>query len=288
MQLRMGALQMNSGEDREANIAQALTLIEAAVAKGANFAALPEYFNFLGRPDRVLEHAEPIPGPTTEVMAAAARRHGIWLHCGSIAERIAGQQRHYNTSVILDPSGRIVARYRKIHLFDVNAGGTTYRESATMEPGQDVVVVDTPWGLMGLAICYDLRFGELHRALTLAGAQLLFQPSAFTLYTGKDHWEVLLRARAIENQVYVVAPAQIFKHPPGNACFGSALIVDPWGTVVARAPEQTCAVVADIDYAWLNEVRTKVPALQHRRADLYRIPPLPEQTVTEPAKDQAT
>lgn len=269
MPLRLAVVQMNSGEDKAANLEQALRLIDEAAGKGANFVALPENFNFLGRGELVRANAEPIPGPTIEQLADRARRHGIWVHGGSIPERIPGEERYCNTSVVLDPAGRIVARYRKIHLFDVEAGGRVYRESAAVAPGDEVVAFDSPWGRMGLCICYDLRFGELHRALALAGAQVIFQPAAFTLYTGKDHWEVLLRARAIENQVYVAAPAQIFQHPPGNACFGSAMIVDPWGTVIARAPERVGTVVAEIDFEWLREVRARLPALQHRRPDVY-------------------
>jgi predicted amidohydrolase len=269
--LRLGVLQMNSGEEKEANLKQAVGLIEEAVAKGANFVALPEYFNFLGRGELVPANAEPIPGPTIDLMAEQARRHGIWLHCGSIPEKVPGENRHCNTTVVINPEGEIVAKYQKIHLFDVQAGGTVYRESASVAPGDKAVVFDTPWGVMGLTICYDLRFGELHRALSLAGAQLIFQPAAFTLYTGKDHWEVLLRARAIENEVFVAAPAQIFKHPPGNACFGSAMIIDPWGTVIARAPEKTCAVVTEIDFAWLKEVREKIPVWDHRRPETYKV-----------------
>lgn len=269
MKLQLGVVQMNSGEDKSLNLDQALALIDEAVRKGANFVALPEYFNFLGRSELVPEYAETIPGPTTEALAAAARRHGIWLHGGSMPERIPAEKRHCNTTVVFDPNGNIVAKYQKIHLFDVEAGGTVYRESAAVAPGDAPVVFDTPWGRMGLAICYDLRFGELHRALALAGAKLIFQPAAFTLYTGKDHWEVLLRARAIENEVYVAAPAQIFKHPPGNACFGSAMIVDPWGTVLSRAPERIGAIVTEIDFAWLEEVREKIPVHKHRRPDVY-------------------
>lgn len=269
MTLKLGVIQMNSGEDKAANLAQAEGLIEEAISKGANFVALPEYFNFLGRTELVRASAEPIPGPTIQRMMTVARKHRIWLHCGSIPEAIPEENRYFNTSVVLDPDGNIVARYRKIHLFDAEAGGTTYRESAAVAPGDRMVAFDTPWGRMGLTICYDLRFGELHRSLALAGARVIFQPAAFTLYTGKDHWETLLRARAIENQVYVAAPSQIFKHPPGNACIGNAMIVDPWGTVIARAPERLCAVVAEIDFEWLDEVRTKIPVYRHRRSEIY-------------------
>ncbi len=274
MHLRLGIVQMNSGEDKAANLAQAAALIAEAADRGAQFVALPEYFSFLGRPGRVQENAELIPGPTITAMADLARRHGLWLHCGSIPERAADGQLYSNTTVVLNPRGQIAAQYRKIHLFDVEAGGTTYRESATVAPGEEAVIFDTPWGRMGLTICYDLRFAELHRALALAGAQVIFQPAAFTLYTGKDHWEVLLRARAIENQVFVAAPAQIFQHPPGNHTFGSAMIIDPWGTVIARAPERTCVVVTDLDFDWLQTVRAKIPALQHRRPDLYAQAPV--------------
>lgn len=269
MKLVLAVVQMNSGEDKRANLDQAIGLIDEAVGRGANFVALPEYFNFLGRGELVPENAEPIPGPTTAALGAAARRHGIWIHGGSMPQRLDAGQRYCNTTVVINPQGEIVAKYQKIHLFDVEAGGTTYQESASVAPGDEPVVFDTPWGRMGLTICYDLRFGELHRALTQAGARLIFQPAAFTLYTGKDHWEVLLRARAIENQVFVAAPAQIFKHPPGNATFGSAMIIDPWGTVVARASERVGMVISEIDFSWMDEVRSKIPVHKHRRPDVY-------------------
>lgn len=267
--VRVAAIQMNSRDDKAANLEQAEALVAQAAAGGAQLAALPETFNFMGTEPAIRAAAEPIPGPTSERVGQLARRLGIWLNSGSMAEAVPAQQQYFNTSLLFNPAGEIVATYRKVHLFDVEAGGDTYRESDAVAPGAAVVTAETPWGTVGLSICYDLRFPELYRALALRGARILFTPAAFTLATGKDHWEVLQRARAIENQAFVVAPAQIGVHPPGRPCYGSAMIVDPWGTVLARAPEQPAVVLADLDLAYLERVRTKLPALRHRRPEVY-------------------
>lgn len=268
--LRVAAIQMNSREDKEWNIQRAEVLIDRAAALGARLVALPEYFNYLGPGEGVKPNAEPIPGPTIERLAAKARQHALVLHCGSIPERVPDSDRSANTSVVLGPDGGILGIYRKIHLFDVEVGGQpAYRESDSIVPGKEAVVVDTPVARLGLTICYDLRFPELFRTLTLQGAEIILTPAAFTLYTGKDHWEVLQRARAIENQVFIVAPAQFGNHAPNRSCYGNAMIVDPWGTVLARAPEEDTVVVADLDFDYRARVQEKLPSLRHRRPGVY-------------------
>lgn len=270
MPFRVAACQMNSRENKAANLETAGRLIDRAAELGADLVGLPEYFNILGTPEDILDGAEPIPGPTTEWLQEKARLHGMWVHGGSLPALVPGKEKCYNTSLVIDPEGQIVARYNKIHLFDIEVRGqVSANESATVEPGDELVTFETEYGHFGLTICYDLRFPELYRALTLAGARLIFSPAAFTLYTGKDHWEVLIRARAIENQVFMVAPAQIGAHRPNKLCFGSAMIVNPWGTILARAPEEETVIVADIDYAYQDKVRRELPALVHRRPEVY-------------------
>ncbi|CAN5320600.1 carbon-nitrogen hydrolase family protein [soil metagenome] len=273
MTVRFGAVQMNTVDDKERNVERAVELIGRAAAAGAHVVGLPENFNFLGPLSEQRANAEPIPGPTTERMRAAAAEHGIHLLAGSILEvpdnpDAAG--RVYNTSVLFGPDGGEIARYRKVHLFDIEVGDrVSSRESDIMLPGGDLVVASAPGGPIGLTICFDLRFPELYRSLALRGARVVFCPAAFTLYTGKDHWELLLRARAVENAMYVVAPAQIGAYPPDGRTFGSAMIVDPWGTVIARAPEHDSVVVAEVDEAWQDEVRKSIPSLTVRRPDVY-------------------
>ncbi|MBI2457129.1 MAG: carbon-nitrogen hydrolase family protein [candidate division NC10 bacterium] len=267
--MRVALVQMNSRDDREANVREASRLLEAAAAEGADLAALPELFTYLGPGSEHPRVAEPIPGPTTERLSALAARHRMFILGGSILERVPGESRFSNTSTLFDRAGNLIARYRKLHLFDVDlAGHAPYRESATMAPGGEVVTADTEFGRAGLSICYDLRFPELYRALAARGAEILFVPAAFTLHTGKDHWEVLLRARAIENQVYVVAPAQVGAHPPGRECYGNSLVADPWGSVIARAPNRVGVTLATLDLAYLKQVRLELPALAHRRREL--------------------
>lgn len=266
---RVAAVQMNSRDHKEQNLATAERLITAAAAAGAQLVALPEFFNCLTHAEGLRQAAEPIPGPTVERLAALARRLSIWIHGGSIGERVEGQHAIHNTTVLINPDGQVTARYRKIHLFDVEAGGQVYRESDSVAPGDGVVVAETPWAPVGLSICYDIRFPDLFQAMTARGARVIFTPAAFTLATGKDHWEVLQRARAIENQVFVVAPAQIGEHLPGKACYGNAMIVDPWGTVLARAGEQETFVMAELDLDYQDRVRSKLPCLRHRRPEVY-------------------
>ncbi len=270
MSFRIAACQMNSQDNKAANLAQAEQLIDEAAALGANLVALPEMFNLLSTNKDLLAGAEDVPGPSSTLLRDKARQHGIYIHGGSILEAVPDHNKVWNTSLVFDPEGEIIARYHKIHLFDIQIEGkVSYQESETVVAGNEMVTFESEHGQFGLTICYDLRFPELYRALTLAGAQVIFQPAAFTLYTGKDHWETLIRARAIENQVYMVSPSQIGTHPPKQACFGNSMIVDPWGTVVARAPERVCVITADIDYQSQETIRAELPALQHRRPEVY-------------------
>lgn len=269
--LRVAAVQLNSGADKARNIADGIALVEQAAARGATFVALPEVWTYMGPSDANRDMAEPIPGETVERMADVARRERIWLHCGSILERAEGEPRVFNTSVVLDPDGNIVGRYRKIHLFDIDIdGAVSFQESATVAPGDEIVTVDIGGVTLGLAICYDLRFPELFRLLALQGAEIITLPAAFTQYTGKDHWEVLLRARAIENQVFMVAPAEYGKHPGGSTTWGRSMIVDPWGTVLATAADGPGVIVSDCDLNTLERIRREVPSLANRRPGAYR------------------
>ncbi len=271
--LRIGLVQMNSRSDKAENLAVAEQLVTEAAQQGAELVALPEYVNFLGPRELHDANAEPIPGPTTERFAALARRLGIYLLGGSILERSEIPGKFYNTSVLFAPDGSILAIYRKIHLFDVDlTGNVTSNESATILPGDRIVTAEVAGHTVGLTICYDLRFPELYRLLALAGAELILVPAAFTLYTGKDHWHVLLRARAIENQCYVAAPAQIGPHDPGQQCYGHALVADPWGTVIAEATNRVGVVVTTLDFAYLREVRQQLPSLANRRPEVYAQP----------------
>jgi len=270
--LRVGLVQMNSRSDKEANLATAERLIDEAAERGARLVGLPEYVSYLGPKDQHEENAESIPGPTTERFAAKARQHGIYLLGGSILERSDTPGKYYNTSTFYNPDGAIQAIYRKIHLFDIDiTGNVSANESASILPGERVVTVQMDGHTVGLTICYDLRFPELYRLLALEGAEVLFVPAAFTLFTGKDHWHTLLRARAIENQCYVLAPAQIGPHDPNAQCYGHALVADPWGTVTADAPNHDGVVITDIDFAYLRQVRTQVPSLANRRPAAYEM-----------------
>jgi predicted amidohydrolase len=269
--VRVGLVQMNSRSDKEANLSTSERLIDEAAEKGARLVGLPEYVSYLGPKDLHEENAEPIPGPTTERFAAKARQHGIYLLGGSILERSETPGMYFNTSTFFNPDGELQATYRKIHLFDIEiSGNVSANESATILPGDRVVTVEMDGHTIGLSICYDLRFPELYRMLALDGAEVLFVPAAFTLYTGKDHWHTLLRARAIENQCYVLAPAQIGPHDPHAQCYGRALVADPWGTVIADAPNHEGVVIADIDFSYLRQVRAQVPSLANRRPNAYQ------------------
>jgi predicted amidohydrolase len=214
-----------------------------------------------------------VPGPLTEQLAERARRHGIYLHAGSFYELVEGDPRVRNTTVVFDPAGEIVARYSKIHMFDVDlAGGVSYRESAVVAPGEEIVTFEMDGVRVGLAICYDLRFPELFRILALRGAEVIILPAAFTMTTGKDHWETLIRARAIENQVYMVAPGQVGSYDGAHWCYGRSMVVDPWGTVLATAPDLPTVVTATIDRERLQTVRRQIPSLANRVPERYAWP----------------
>lgn len=265
---------MTSTEDVEGNLEAVRRLVRRAVAAGASLVGLPENFAFLGSDrDHRLAIAESLaepagasgPGPILTAMVALARETGAHLLLGGFPERTPTGDRIRNTSVLLDPSGRVGSLYRKIHLFDVDLPTARFRESESVEAGSDVVVAPFPWGGLGLSICYDLRFPELYRRLTMAGARVLAVPAAFTAETGKDHWNVLLRARAIENQAYVFAPAQFGVHGGQRRSYGHALVVDPWGTTLAECGDHEGVAVADLDFAYQDQVRARLPCLDHRR-----------------------
>jgi predicted amidohydrolase len=268
--VRAAAVQLNSTEDKAGNLEAADRLTRAAAGDGAELVVLPEKWNGLGRPEQLAAGAEPLDGPSLTWASGIARELSIDLVAGSIVEHVPGHEKGFNTSVHFGPDGKARAAYRKIHLFDVEVAGTVYRESNGEEPGTDVVLSELAGGLpMGLSVCYDLRFPELYRELAVRGARLLTVPSAFTLATTQAHWDVLVRARAIEEQCFVVAANQIGAHPPGNLSGGRSMIVDPWGVVLAQAPDRAGHIVADLDLAAQEEVRATLPALTHRRPEVY-------------------
>jgi predicted amidohydrolase len=269
--LTLAAVQLTSTEDVAANLARCASLVRAAASAGARLIGLPENFAYLGTDrDHRLSLAEDLQagqaGPILSAMQGLARETGAWLLLGGFPERASAPDHIRNTSVLLRDDGAIAATYRKIHLFDVDVpGGKRFRESETVEPGDAPVVAETPWGPLGLTICYDLRFPELYRALAARGARMLAVPAAFTLETGKDHWGVLLRARAIENQAYVFAPAQFGHHGGNRRSWGHAMIVDPWGAVLSECGDHDGFALAAIDFEYQDRVRTSLPCLQHRK-----------------------
>jgi predicted amidohydrolase len=269
--MRAGAVQLNSTENVEVNLATADRLVRQAAALGAELVMLPEKWNVLGTAEQMAAGAEPLDGRCIAWARETAAELGIDLVAGSIVERVPGQAKHANTSVHVGPDGEVKSVYRKLHMFDVEVDGVTYAESSTEDPGDEVVVSTLRDGTrLGMSICYDVRFPELYRALIGDGATVLAIPAAFTLATTRDHWELLVRARAIENQCFVVAPNQIGTHGGGNRSGGRSLIVDPWGVVLASAPDGECAIVAELDFANLADIRRRLPALTHRRPELYR------------------
>jgi deaminated glutathione amidase len=264
----VAAIQMTSGPDVAANLEQARPLLEEAARRGAQLAVVPENFAFLGLRDadkREVAEADG-SGPIQDFLSATARKLRMWIIGGTIPLRGDGDGRVAAASVVYDSDGGRVARYDKIHLFDVDIPGKTerYRESAHVAPGSKTVVVDTPVGRVGLSVCYDVRFPELFRRMSAAGAQILTIPSAFTTPTGRAHWETLLCARAIENLSYVIAPAQSGFHPNGRETYGDSMIVDYWGRVLQRLPRGRGCVIAQIDSQRQSEVRQNFPALEHR------------------------
>ncbi|MFC1912383.1 carbon-nitrogen hydrolase family protein [Chloroflexota bacterium] len=270
--LTVAAIQMKAHESKRENLSRAEALLDTAVKKGARIVALPELFNFLGTPETMRANAESIPGPTTDMLCAKARSNKVYILGGSIAEKAGDAGKTYNTSTLINPSGKIIARYSKIHLFDVEISTrVSVKESDTFSPGNKLVTAETGYGVVGLSICYDLRFPELYGGLTLRGAKIIFVPAAFMATTGKDHWEPLLKARAIENQVYVIAP-DVFGPVPGTniVTHGRSLIIDPWGTVLAQAADAEGVITAELDFDYLQRVRAGLPSLAHRKPEVYR------------------
>ena len=272
--LRVACVQLNSGTIKADNLEKAERLVARAAATGADLVLLPEKWNAIGSADTLRANAEQLEGgETVEAMSGWARQHGITLVGGSITEVREGREKLSNTCAVFDPSGDLVGVYRKIHMFDVEVGGVEYRESALEDPGDEIVVSEAANGApIGLTVCYDLRFPELYRILAVRGARVFPLPAAFTKITGEAHWEILIRARAIENQAFVVAADQIGRHAPDKESFGGSMIVDPWGEVLARAPDDECFVAADLDFARQDEVRDKLPSLRSRVPSAYRWP----------------
>lgn len=265
------AIQMDSTDDKAHNLQEAAHWIGEAASRGAKLIALPEQMNYIGKTPE--ENAEEIPGGETFCrMAQLARQYGVWLHCGSIFERAADGTRPCNTTMVIAPDGGLAAKYSKLHMFDVVIqDGPSIRESEHVRPGDKIVTVDAgDTGCLGLSICYDIRFGEIYRLMALAGAQVFVVPANFTMQTGKDHWEALLRARAIENGCYVIAPGQCGKKPRFQA-YGKSIIVDPWGDVVAKASDKPGIIMAELDPDYLERVRRQVFTLENRRPDVYRL-----------------
>jgi predicted amidohydrolase len=262
----LGAVQMTSTADRVRNLDAAVRLVGEAASLGAKLVGLPENVAYMGPEEGRLAGAETLEGPTISAMRELARKRSLFILAGSIAEKVDHPTKTANTSVLIADDGSIVAAYRKIHLFDVNIpDGARYAESEVVVPGDKAVVAPTPLGRIGLTVCYDLRFPELYRKLAGLGAEVLTIPSAFTLFTGKDHWEVLVRARAIENLAYVLAPAQVGRHSSTRQTFGNAMVVDPWGVVLARCPDGEGVCVAPFKRERLERVRQELPALKHRK-----------------------
>jgi deaminated glutathione amidase len=271
--LRVAAVQLNATADRAANMAAADRLTRAAAADGASLVVLPEKWTAMGAEEDLRAAAEPLDGPAIAWACAIARELRIDLVAGSILELVDGQEKLANTSVHIDPQGELQAVYRKIHMFDVEVAGRSYRESALEQPGGEIVLSRTAEGVeLGLSICYDLRFPELYRILAVRGALLIAVPAAFTLATTRDHWETLVRARAIENQAFVIAANQVGSHPAGQHSGGRSMIVDPWGVVLAQAPDSEGHIVADLDLEGQREVRSRLPSLANRRPGAYRWP----------------
>lgn len=262
------AVQLQNTSDADGNAATAERLIRRAAGYGAKLVATPENTDFLGPHDQKVRRAEPVDGPLCQRYGRLAAELGIHLLLGSFAERSEVPDRCYNTSVLFGPDGRRIAAYRKIHLFDVDvASDVTFRESNTVAPGSEVVVAETELGAVGMSICYDLRFPELYRALRDRGAKVITIPSAFTLATGKDHWEALIRARAIETQCWVIAPGQWGRHDDGGLrqSWGHSTIVDPWGHQVGLASDGTGLALAEIDLTKVDQVRRAIPVASHHR-----------------------
>jgi predicted amidohydrolase len=268
--MHVAVVQLNVQDDVGQNLERVRHWVAKAAAAGAQLVALPENFAFMGEEARKRELAEKLdgvfPGPIFGALSEMAAKHGVWIVGGGMPEASDDIARPYNTSVLVDPQGTLASKYRKVHLFDVSLpDGSLYRESAATMAGSEPVTAEVLGVQVGMSVCYDMRFPELYRRLVHEGARVITVPSAFTLMTGKDHWHVLLQARAIENQVYVLAPAQHGKHPRGRVTYGKSLIVDPWGEVIAQCSEGEGLATATLDFAYLDRVRTALPSLLHRK-----------------------
>ena len=265
--VKLAAVQVCSGADRQANRALVAGLVRDAAEQGAEVVCLPEMWPFIGPDSAKVAGAEHLDGPSIGGLCELAAELGVWLFAGSFAERSEIPGRVYNSSPVIDATGQVVTVYRKIHLFDIDlAGGPTFMESATVAPGEQLVVVDSPLGCVGLSVCYDLRFPTLYERLREAGAEVLMVPAAFTAHTGLAHWELLLRARAVEQQCWVVAPDQGGQHNPKRESYGNSMIIDPWGDVCARLDASPGLAFATVDPARTAQVRRELPALTHRRS----------------------
>lgn len=267
----VAVLQLDSQDDVQKNLDTVVSFIEEAAARGAKLITMPESMNYVGLDNA--GHAEEIPGgPTFQFMSEQAKKYGVWLHCGSIYEKNPNDPRPFNSTMVIDPRGNLAAKYHKIHPFDVVIpNGPVNRESERICPGDEIVTVDTgEVGHLGLSICYDMRFAEMYRIMALEGAQILLMPADFTMPTGKDHWETILRTRAIENGCYVVAPAQYGVKPKFQA-YANSLVVDPWGNVIARASNHPQVITAEIDLDYLQQVRRQIFTLENRRPDVYSL-----------------
>lgn len=263
--LTVSAIQMATGSDKEKNLKSVEKLINYAVKKGASFIALPEVFNFRGNLSDAPKHAEPIPGPSTQLISRLAQDNEVWILIGSMMEK-SKSDKPFNTSVLINPEGKIVTTYRKMHLFDITLKGKEILESSRNGAGKEPSLTKIKTIKTGLSICYDLRFPELFRKYSEDGAEIICVPSSFTKITGEAHWEALLRARAIENQCFVIAPNQAGIGSGGVKTYGHSIIIDPWGKILAEAPEFGEAVItADLDFNYLRKIRENLPALQHRK-----------------------
>lgn len=268
--MKVAAVQLNSTADRKANVAAAERHVRAAAADGAQLIVLPEKWTAMGSEDDLRAAAQPLDGPAVGCARQLARELGVELVAGSFLEKVPEREKLANTCVHIDRDGEIRAVYRKIHMFDVEVGGHVYRESAIEQPGEEIVLSRTAGGVeLGLTVCYDLRFPELYRILAVRGALIVTVPAAFTLATTRDHWEVLLRARAIEDQVFVIAANQVGAHPAGQRSGGRSMIVDPWGIVLAQAQDSEGHVVADLDLERQQAIRAGLPSLANRQPGAY-------------------
>ncbi len=267
--MRIGLGQMNTGTRKSDNLATADNMIRTLADCGVALVMLPEYFNFLGPESQMAENAEPIDSsPSLDIIQEKAVKHQLHIHIGSFLERDGDQI--FNTGIVFNPAGEIIAKYRKIHLFDVEIpGGKRYFESESITAGDTVTTFTVDDLTFGMSTCYDLRFPEMFRKLGEMGANVILLPAAFTMQTGRDHWEILLRARAVENLCWVVAANQYGSSPPDNICYGRSMVINPWGIVTAQAPDGVHTLTAEIDLPTVHQIRSTFPALEHRRKDIF-------------------